>query len=501
MLLTIVRTAIMLLVSASAVVAQTSAFKYQGSLTDGGNPANGSFQMQFKLFDAVSGGAQQGSTLNDVAVTATNGSFSVILDFGSTVFAGANRWIEVAVRRNSGESYVLLTPREQITSSPYSLRTVSAALSDDSQKLGGFAAADYVRNSTVSGTFIQNTTVAQAANFNITGNGMIAGRLGIQSVLDPNFTLSMSGGARVFSDSAAHYVAETVGGTNSWARFYMRSPARSWFIGTSQAFNGNQFYLADETAGQIRMSITTAGLFGLNSTNPQAGLDIRGTGSQVQQRITDNANGNSLVLQAGAGANMKVTGYNYGNNQPVPLYLSVDGAHTVLNSGGGNVGIGTTNPTAKLDVAGTTKTGVLQITGGSDLAENFEIENAETVKPGMLVAIDPDYAGKLVVATGAYNTRVVGIVSGANGLAAGMLLPDPKNAAGALPVALSGRAWVYADATKGPIQPGDMLTTSNVPGYAMHAKNSRRAAGAVIGKAMTELRSGTGLVLVFVTLQ
>ncbi len=501
MIISIFRALFLILVTISAINAQTSAFSYQGRLTDGANPANGNFQMQFKLFDALSGGAQQGSTLNDVSVAVADGVFSVKIDFGSAVFAGANRWIEVAVRRNSAESYVLLTPREQITSSPYSLRTLSAAVSDDSQKLGGFAAADYVRNSTVSGSFIQNTTVPQNANFNITGNGMIAGRLGIQSALDPNYLLSMSGGARVFSGSAAHYVAETVGGTNTWARFYMRSPARSWFIGTSQNFNGDQFYLWDENANLIRMSVTTGGLFGLNSTNPQAGLDIRGTGQQVQQRITDNTTNNTLVLQAGTGANMKITGYNYGTGTGVPLYLGVDGANTIMNTGGGNVGIGVPNPAAKLHVAGTTRTGVLQITSGSDLAENFEIERAETVKPGMLVAIDPANAGKLVIASGAYNTRVVGIISGANGLAAGMLLPDPKNAAGALPVALSGRAWVYADATKGPIHPGDMLTTSDIPGYAMHAKNSRRAAGAVIGKAMTELRSGTGLVLVFVTLQ
>lgn len=492
MLLAIVRITMLLLVIGSGVVAQTSVFNYQGRLTDGASPANGNFQMQFKLFDAVSGGAQQGSTLNDVPVTVANGVFSVKLDFGSAVFAGANRWIEVAVRRNAGESYVLLTPREQITSSPYSLRTVSAALSDDSQKLGGFAAADYVRSSTVSGTFIQNTTVPQSANFNITGSGFVGGNLGVGTTSptsrlsvfsnfygvshtdgsvrlstflnsaggwfgtttnhplhfytndsNPQMTITQGGGVGIGTTAplpgyyldvigpvrsfgnTTHFVAQTTGGTNSWARFYMRSNNRSWFMGTSQAFNGDQLYIADETAGQTRMVISTLG----------------------------------------------------------------------------NVGIGTTNPTTKLDVVGTTKTGVLQITGGSDLAENFEILDAQTIKPGMLVAIDPNSAEKLAISRGAYNRNVVGIISGANGLAAGMLLPDPKNTEGSLPVALSGRAWVYADATKNPIRPGDMLTTADLPGYAMRATNSKRAVGAVIGKAMTELRSGTGLVLVFVTLQ
>ncbi len=139
------------------------------------------------------------------------------------------------------------------------------------------------------------------------------------------------------------YTLRTTGETNSWARYYMRSGDangslhQSWFMGTSRDFNGDQFYLVDESAGQMRMAISTTGMVGINNTNPQSGLDIRGTGFQVQQRITDNTSGNSLVLQAGAGANTKVTGYNYGSFTAVPLYLSTDGANTVMNSGGGHV--------------------------------------------------------------------------------------------------------------------------------------------------------------------
>ena len=77
--------------------------------------------------------------------------------------------------------------------------------------------------------------------------------------------------------------------------------------------------LVDETAGATRFVISTAGFLGINNTNPQAGLDMRGTGLQTQERITDNTSVNSLVLQAGAGSNMKVTGYNYGTSTAVPL--------------------------------------------------------------------------------------------------------------------------------------------------------------------------------------
>jgi hypothetical protein len=105
------------------------------------------------------------------------------------------------------------------------------------------------------------------------------------------------------------------------------------------------------------------------------------------------------------------------------------------------------------------------------------------------------------LARGAYNRRVAGIVSGANNLSAGMLLPDLKESKDSMPVALSGRVWVYADAGKDPIRPGDLLTTSSTAGHAMKVKDHRRAQGAVIGKAMSELRTGTGLVLVLVSLQ
>ena len=332
--------ACLILLLSFAAQAQTTAFNYQGKLTDNGAAANGSFQMQFKLFDSFAGGTQIGATLSDIPVTATNGIFSTTLDFGANALSDANRWLEIAVRHNAGESYTTLTPREQINSSPYSVRTLSAAQADvslDSQKLGGVAASEYVTNSTISNSFIRNQTTLQTGNFNISGNGSIGGLVGLGTGVNGNFRLDSFGSVRTFSNASAHFVAETTGGTNSWARFYMRSPNRSWFIGTSQNFNSDQFYLTDETAGQARMAITTGGLVGFGTTNPQSGIELRGTGFQAQQRITDNTSGNSLVIQSGAGNSMKVTGYNYGTSQAVPLYLSTDGANTVLNSGGGNV--------------------------------------------------------------------------------------------------------------------------------------------------------------------
>jgi hypothetical protein len=89
---------------------------------------------------------------------------------------------------------------------------------------------------------------------------------------------------------------------------------------------------------------------GIGTNNPGSGFELKGNGLGAQQRITDALSGNSLVLQGGASGNLKITGYNYTNGTAQPLYLSVDGANTYINHGGGNVGIGTNTPANKLTV-------------------------------------------------------------------------------------------------------------------------------------------------------
>lgn len=184
----------LLAVFGSSISAQTTAFSYQGSLKDGGNLANGAFQMQFKLFDSLGGAGQVGSTITDVPVTASQGVFSVKLDFGANALSGANRWLEIAVRHNAGEAYTTLSPREQIASSPYSVRTLSAASADtattattatNALNLGGVAANQYVQTNDArlsdarnplpnSPNYIQNTLSQQAAsNFNVSGSGTV----------------------------------------------------------------------------------------------------------------------------------------------------------------------------------------------------------------------------------------------------------------------------------------------------------------------------------------
>ena len=150
---------------------------------------------------------------------------------------------------------------------------------------------------------------------------------------------------------------------------------------------------------------------------------------------------------------------------------------------------------------GRTSVSVLQITGGSDLSEQFDVDGSNAA-PGMVVCIDPDEPGKLELSNGAYDRRVAGIISGAGGVKPGMRMGQEGTIAhGEHPVALTGRVYVWADATNGPIEPGDMLTTANVPGHAMKVTDHTKAQGAILGKAMSSLDEGRGLVLVLVTLQ
>jgi hypothetical protein len=119
----------------------------------------------------------------------------------------------------------------------------------------------------------------------------------------------------------------------------------------------------------------------------------------------------------------------------------------------------------------------------------------------LLVAIDPEGSGKLKPADTPYDHCVAGIVSGAGGIKPGILMMQEDALKGDHQVALVGRVYGLCDASYGPIYPGDLLTSSPTPGYAMKVTDYQRAQGAILGKAMTRLEEGRGLILILVSLQ
>ncbi len=103
----------------SAQATVSSAFTYQGYLSDGSGAVNGSCDFTFSLYDALSGGTQIGATLNASSVSVNNGDFSVDLDFGSGVFTGDARYLEISVDCGGGAS--ALSPRQALNAVPYAL--------------------------------------------------------------------------------------------------------------------------------------------------------------------------------------------------------------------------------------------------------------------------------------------------------------------------------------------------------------------------------------------
>jgi hypothetical protein len=151
-------------------------------------------------------------------------------------------------------------------------------------------------------------------------------------------------------------------------------------------------------------------------------------------------------------------------------------------------------------VSATATVCVLTITGGCDVAEPF-IMSPSRIPEGAVVVIDEQKAGQLKMSHQAYDTKVAGIVSGANGIKPGISLSQQEMVEGGQNVALSGRVYALADASIAPIEPGDLLTTSSTPGHAMKLTNRSKGQGAILGKAMSSLKYGRGTVLVLVTLE
>jgi len=101
-----------------------TAFTYQGRLTDGGAPANGTYDFRFILYDAAVGGAQVGPIVSKDDVPVASGLFTATLDFGS-VFNSTAYFLDIAVRPGASSGlYTTLSPRQPLTPAPYALGLV-----------------------------------------------------------------------------------------------------------------------------------------------------------------------------------------------------------------------------------------------------------------------------------------------------------------------------------------------------------------------------------------
>jgi hypothetical protein len=209
-------------------------------------------------------------------------------------------------------------------------------------------------------------------------------------------------------------------------------------------------------------------------------IDASENGSVGSSKITMRTNGSvpTVVLDAHDGNSGRITLANLASANTIVLDASVSGKGKIT-------------------------TDIIEIKGGSDFAEYFEVnDKKELILPGMVVCIDEMNEGELVLSQIKYDRKVIGVISGANGIDAGMVMGQNGTVAfGDYPVSLIGRVYVKCNLENGEIKPGDFLTTSSAPGEAMRVDSHDKAIGAILGKALSGMDAELGYVLVFVNLQ
>lgn len=549
------------------------AFTYQGRLTDADIPANGDYDLKFSLYDDAGAGNQVGDSITNAPVAVSNGLFTVTMDFGPAIFDGSPRWLEIGVATGGSGEFIVLSPRQALTPTPYAIHADTAS--------GTIPGAVVTSLNTLK----DDITLEAGTNVTITPNGN-------------SLTISSAGagGSGIWEVNAnnAYYNAGSVGVGTSTPRGALHvasgglavtgasSPYTGAGLGVFLESGGNlgQLFAYDYSAGAARSLILNSpgGNVGIGTITPASKLTVRTTGifagygiehTDGTVRLTTYLDGNSGWL-----GTRSAHGLNFFINDGLPsMAIDVTGSVVITPNGGtggygsttfgtpngesgltikgsggspnradlrfngstiklvagsgvgppsslsgiavattGNVGIGTDTPGAKLDVVGDASVSgglyvggaasvcAITIRGGCDLAEPFPTKEAQLEKGSVLV-IDDEHPGRLQLSTRACDTRVAGVISGANGVNTGIALQQEGTFDQGQNVALSGRVYVRADATFGAIKPGDLLTTSDTPGHAMKVTDHLQAQGAILGKAMSALDDGRGFVLVLVTLQ
>ncbi len=291
-------------------------------------------------------------------------------------------------------------------------------------------------------------------------------------------------------------------GTNG-ASFFMGSTNSDWGGGTNQ----NLFVMGHgaPASAAIDLSINSSGYLGIGTPLPSAGLHLKGSDYPASFMYLESASGNDAGFRLYEGTTAKWHIFN--NSALGGLQIYNTASQTVLFANqSGNVGIGTTSPASRLDVRGnvtirdnSTGTIAVELGTGLDYAEGFNVTDKTDIEPGTVLCIDPENPGKLMISSGAYDSKVAGIVAGANNLGSGISLGTGTHD---FNVALAGRVYCNVDASEQSIKVGDLLTTSSLPGFAMKVENKEKAQGAILGKAMESLAKGQkGQILVLVTLQ
>lgn len=270
----------------------------------------------------------------------------------------------------------------------------------------------------------------------------------------------------------------------------------------------------------------SSGNVGVGTSSPGSLLEVRkdhGAGTELRVSNANTSGFAGVYLNGGLAQTSggllqwnNISGSNnlfVGTGGAAPLYLGTNNTPrlTVLPSTG-NVGIGASSPTERLEVDGNLKlTGTGNITAagtieGTNVKAKYQdvaewVDSSEELLAGTVVVLDSAKSNHVIASTSAYDSRVAGVISIQPGIALG------EHAEGRVLVATTGRVKVKVDASNGPINIGDLLVTSDKIGLAMKSVALEiggvriHRPGTLIGKALEPLDKGTGELLVLLSLQ
>jgi YVTN family beta-propeller protein len=259
--------------------AQGTAFSYQGRLNDGGSPATGIYDLRFTVCDALTSGNVVAGPKTNSATGITNGLFAVILDFGSGVFTGSNRWVEIAARTNGAAAFTTLAPRQPIQPVPYAIMANSA-----SNLLGNLPAGQLsgtIPLAQLPGAVVTNNNVTSVTlNGAFTGSGANLTSLNANNLSSGTVPLAQLNGITSNQlDAATWQLATNLnGGRAALASNVVAGITITNAFITNSVFAGNGAGLTNLNASQFSSgSIPLAELPAAVITNNSATLTIGGT--------------------------------------------------------------------------------------------------------------------------------------------------------------------------------------------------------------------------------
>jgi hypothetical protein len=296
-------------------VAQGTAFTYQGRLSGAAGAVNGLYDMRFEAYASSASGAPLGSQTH-APVVVSNGLFTVSLNLGTGVFTGPPRWIEIAVRPNgSGSPFEVLTPRQQITPTPYAMvagNVTGSVTSLDSPSGGPADALSIDRFGHVAiGTNDTGAALQVAGGTNL----FSPGQLQLLTVVTngwpgvSNFTAPVN----VFVQGTRAYVTTYVPG--SLQIFNVFNPAQPQFLGEVVDDSGRPGSPFTRLAGLDGVYVTN-GLAYVTSESENAVTIINVANPQAPVKVAEIVDGvggfNGLNLPTGVlvqGTNLFVLGF------------------------------------------------------------------------------------------------------------------------------------------------------------------------------------------------